>query len=114
MASLRTAELDNIVSLGNGIFQQATSLTTVKLAAIQSIGSGCFMSCSALTALILDIGDSAALPSLADSYAFYSTPISSGTGYIYVTDSRVEELKAETNWSAYAAQIRPISEYVAA
>ena len=114
MASLRTAELDNIVTLGNGIFQQASNLTTVKLSAIQSIGSGCFQSCSALTSLILDIGDSANLPSLADGYAFYSTPIASGTGYIYVTDSRVAELKAATNWSAFAAQIRPLSEYVAA
>lgn len=33
-------------------------------------------------------------------------------GYIYVPDALVDSYKAATNWSTYASQIRPLSEYV--
>lgn len=38
------------------------------------------------------------------------TPIESGTGYVYVPDNMVEAYKSTTNWSAYADQIKPLSE----
>lgn len=43
--------------------------------------------------------------------AFSETPISNGTGFIYVPDSLVDAYKAETNWSTFADQIKPLSEY---
>ena len=49
---------------------------------------------------------------LADKSAFNSTPIANGTGYIYVPDALVNDYKKATNWSVYANQIKPLSEYV--
>lgn len=43
---------------------------------------------------------------------FSNSAIASGTGYIYVPDALVEDYKVATNWSTYAAQIKPLSEYV--
>lgn len=49
---------------------------------------------------------------LVDKIAFNSTPIANGTGYIYVPDALVNDYKKATNWSVYANQIKPLSEYV--
>jgi len=35
-----------------------------------------------------------------------------GTGYIYVPDVLVDSYKSDANWSTYASQIKPLSEYV--
>lgn len=43
---------------------------------------------------------------------FTNTLIASGTGFIYVPDALVESYKTATNWSTYADQILPLSEYV--
>ena len=42
---------------------------------------------------------------------FNKTPIASGTGYIYVPDNKVDYVKSLKDYSAYASQIRPLSEY---
>ena len=47
---------------------------------------------------------------LGNSNSLTSTPIASKTGYIYVPDELVDSYKSATNWSAYADQIKPISE----
>lgn len=49
------------------------------------------------------------IPSL-DSNGWNITPISASTGYIYVKDDLVDQYKAATNWSAYAARILGWSE----
>ena len=43
--------------------------------------------------------------------AFDSTPIKSGNGYIYVPFALIEQYKAATNWSTYAAQFRALEDY---
>ena len=43
--------------------------------------------------------------------AFNSTPIKSGTGYIYVPMSLVDTYKSATNWSTFANQFRAIEDY---
>lgn len=48
---------------------------------------------------------------LADVSAFTSTPIDSGTGYIYVPRSLVDAYKTAGNWSTYANQIRALEDY---
>jgi len=64
--------------------------------------------CSGLTVLILR---SETICTLSNVNAFASTPIASGTGYIYVPSTLVDSYKAATNWSTYAAQIRAIEDY---
>lgn len=63
---------------------------------------------SSLVKLILP--NITAVPTLENVAAFGKTPIENGTGYIYVPDGLVEEMKVATNWSTYATQIKPISE----
>lgn len=48
---------------------------------------------------------------LADVSAFTSTPIDSGTGYIYVPRSLVDSYKTAENWSNYASQFRALEDY---
>lgn len=73
-----------------------------------SIGGQCFSGCSALKTVILRADTLCALGAMT---VFSSTPIFSGTGYIYVPAALVEEYKAATNWSGYATQIRAIEDY---
>ena len=49
---------------------------------------------------------------LVDKSAFQETLIESGNGYIYVPDKLIEQYKTATNWSVFANQIKPLSEYV--
>lgn len=46
---------------------------------------------------------------LSSDDAFIGTPISKGTGYIYVPDDLVDSYKTATNWSTFASQFRPLS-----
>ena len=67
-----------------------------------------FNGSSALSTLILRPNIVAKLQATG---AFTSTPINSGTGYIYVPSALVDSYKSATNWSSYADQIRAIEDY---
>lgn len=43
--------------------------------------------------------------------AFQSTPIASGTGFIYVPKALIETYKTATNWVTYANQFRALEDY---
>lgn len=106
---LTSVDIPLITSVSTSAFYNCRSLTSIDLPLVTSIGSSAFLSCSKLTALVLR--DTTTVCSLAYTNAFNSTPIKNGTGYIYVPDDLVDSYKAATNWSAYAAQIKPLSEY---
>ena len=89
-------------------FCKCSGLTSCDFAAVRSIGGYAFQNCSNLNTLILRGGTVAELK---NTGAFLSTPIKSGTGYIYVPASLVERYKGATNWSVYAAQFRAIEDY---
>ena len=100
---------DNCVTrIGGSAFNSCSALTTADFQTATSIGNYAFQSCSALTTLILRSGTMA---TLGNTRAFFSTPISSGTGYIYVPAALVDSYKAASNWSTYANQIRAIEDY---
>lgn len=67
-----------------------------------------FNGASSLTSLILRPNIVAGLQSTS---AFTGTPILSGTGYIYVPASKLNEYRSATNWSSLADQIRAIEDY---
>ena len=48
---------------------------------------------------------------LDDTSVFSDTPISKGTGYIYVPKALVESYQAHEKWSTYADQFRAIEDY---
>lgn len=74
------------------------------------IGTCAFQNCTNLQSVVLP--NATAVMSLSNSDAFADTPIANGTGYIYVPDALVNSYKSANNWSVYASQIRPLSEYV--
>ena len=89
-------------------FQECSSIPSFKvLGDVTSIGTYAFNKCSALQ--YIQFPNVTSVPTLGTS-VFTGTPIASGTGYIYVPDSLVDSFKSATNWSAYASQIKPISE----
>lgn len=66
-----------------------------------------FAQSSALIALVIDSSNLIPLPNV---NVLSATPISSGTGYVYVPDDLVDQYKVATNWATYASQIKGLSE----
>ncbi len=105
---LETVRLDSLTSLAQNAFQGCSNLSVADLGIVQSVNSGTFNNCGSLKSVILR---KTSMTTLASSYAFASTPIESGTGYIYVPATLVDTYKAATNWSTYAAQFRALEDY---
>lgn len=123
----------NMTTLKGSVFRDCSALTALDVSKVTTIsGMYVFKGCSGLshldfksltgrlnsssgfdgcTGLKAIVFRSETLISLT-SDSFKNSGIANGTGYIYVPDSLVEEYKAATNWSNYANQIKPLSEYV--
>ena len=91
-----------------GSFTGCSNLEKIDFDVLEEMKDADFYECSALTAVIIR---SPAVCTMSTSNAFKSTPIASGTGYIYVPAALVDSYKAATNWSKYAHQIRAIEDY---
>ena len=91
-----------------GSFMGCSNLAKIDFDVLEEMKDTDFFKCSALTAVIIR---SPAVCTMSKSNAFMSTPIESGTGYIYVPAALVDSYKAATNWSVYADQIRAIEAY---
>lgn len=63
--------------------------------------------CNNLKSLVLDFG---VFKPISGS-VFSNSTIAEGTGFVYVPDDKVNEVKALSGWSNYASQIKPLSEY---
>ena len=68
------------------------------------IGERAFSGCTSLTSLVLGGSTVCTL----STYALLSTPIASGSGYIYVPVSLITQYQVANNWSAYANQFSAI------
>ena len=91
-----------------GSFMGCSNLEKIDFDVLEEMKNADFYQCSALTAVIIR---TPAVCTMSDSNAFKSTPIASGTGYIYVPAALVDSYKAATNWSVYADHIRAIEDY---
>lgn len=100
---------DEITKVREYAFYEKKSLTSINLPVCTSIGSSAFNRCTKLTSIKL--ANTSKICTLSDSNAFNNTPIANKAGYIYVPDELVEQYKKSTNWSVYASQIKPLSEY---
>jgi hypothetical protein len=105
---LSSVELPSATSIGGYAFNNCYVLATLDLPVVASIGSRAFYS-SKLSTLVLRKSD--AICTLASDSAFYSTPVRTGTGYIYVPSALIETYKTASNWSAYAAKFRALEDY---
>ena len=106
--ALTSVDLPVATSVGAYAFESCAALTSVDLPAATSVGERTFYSCAKLETLILR---STTRATLSGTRVFTSTPIASGTGYIYVPRDLVDSYKAASNWSTYAAQFRAIEDY---
>ena len=98
-----------ITSIRVFTFYGCTNLALTELpSGVTTIETGAFNGCTKLSKFALP--NITSVPTLSSTNAFHSTPIASGTGYIYVPDDLVESFKSATNWSTYADQIKAISE----
>ena len=107
-SSLTTVDFPVATSIGSYAFYSCRSLTTADFPVATSIGTYAFNSCRVLKSLLLRGNN---VCTLSSTNAFNSTPIKSGTGYIYVPSALIEQYKAATNWSTYSAQFRALEDY---
>ena len=106
---LTSVNFPAVTTIGNYALNACSVLTSVDFPAATTIGNSAFSYCKKLTSVVLRKTDT--ICTLSSTFAFNNTPIKSGTGYIYVPDALVDQYKAATNWSTYAANIKPLSEY---
>lgn len=93
----------------SSVFYHCSKLPKMDLPVAASIATQAFYKCSVLETVI--IRKSNAICTLSNKNAFTSTPIASGTGYIYVPSALIDTYKSATNWSTYADQFRALEDY---
>lgn len=126
---LENALLWNVVSTENQCFQ-SSGIRVLIAPKLQSVGTqfcnGCsnleiavldsvttmqggmgFYNCRALKAVIIKQAD--VVPPLTTN-VFQASSVATGTGYVYVPESLIEQYKVATNWSSIASQIKGLNE----
>ena len=103
---LSSVVIDNCSSILDRCFQECYVLPEISLPMCSYIGQDAFIFCFSLSKITLGYSSVCSLKNA----AFYSTPIASGTGSIYVPASLVDAYKSAQYWSTYASRIFPISE----
>ena len=106
--SLTTANFPVATSIRTSAFQNCSSLTPANFPVATSIGTSAFQYCRSLKSLLLRNNK---VCTLSSTNTFNSTPISSGTGYIYVPYELIEQYKTANNWSTYASRFRALEDY---
>ena len=107
-SSLTTVDFPVATSIGTSAFQNCSSLTTANFPVATSIRTSAFQYCRSLKSLLLRNNK---VCTLSNTNTFNSTPISSGTGYIYVPSELIEQYKTANNWSTYASRFRALEDY---
>lgn len=120
-SGLESICLPSCRTLNEYAFNSCSILKHVDLPACTSLGRQAFSYCKSLTTVILR---AESVCKMASTNVFGGCNHIEGTvdrtynpeglkdGYIYVPDALVDSYKAATNWSTYASQIKPLSEYV--
>ena len=100
-----------VTMIGSSCFQGCASLKKIDFHSdISSAGSySAYSGCTNLTALIFR--SESKMATCISTGILDSTPILSGTGYIYVPRALIEDYKAATNWVTFADQFRALEDY---
>ena len=106
---LKSVNLPKLIGMGVHYFSDSTYLESVSFSVITGLGTYQFNGCAKLTRLILR--NTPSICTLSAVNCFTSTPIASGTGYIYVPRALVDSYKTATNWATYANQFRALEDY---
>ena len=106
---LKNANFPKLNQIWGRAFSFSSALEKLDFPLLTQIrGDGNFRNCTSLTALIIR---SSNVCTLTDADNFLSTPIASGTGYIYVPAALADSYRSATNWATYSSQIRAIEDY---
>lgn len=106
-AALTEVNIPKVETLGSA-FYSCTALAKLDLPNVTTITANAFQMCAALVAVIIRTNS---VCSLGSTNIFTSTPIKSGSGYIYVPSALVSSYKSDSKWSTFAAKIRAIEDY---
>ncbi len=106
--NMKTLRLDSATKIATNSIRQCRTLKHLYLLSAQTIESSAFSFSNSIVALVLG-GDVVCTLGSVDTLS--STPIGSGTGFIYVPRALVDSYKAATNWSTYANQFRALEDY---
>ena len=107
---LQNVNIPKCTIINGYAFQLCMSLKKIDLNVVKRISDSAFWNCKLLECV--KILNTETVCVLTSKYALEGTKIESGNGYIYVPDKLVQQYKTATNWSVYANQIKPLSEYV--
>lgn len=108
-SSLQKIELPKVKGLLGYDFQNDSLLEKIHFLNLEKIsGSYNFKNCSMLKSIIIE---TPIVCNLSSTNAFTGSSMETQECFIYVPDSLVEDYKNATNWSVYASQIKPLSEY---
>ena len=128
-AALKKIDMPQLKVIEPDAFNSCTALCDVNVPNAEEIMPNAFRTCSALERLDLHsavcIGKnalavtglhtlilrSATMCTASTGAPLGNTPISKGTGYIYVPAALIEDYKVAANWSTYANQFRAIEDY---
>ena len=105
---LENVNIPNLQTCGMSSFAYCYALTKLDFCCVKQIAPNCFQQCTSLNILIIRTNS---VCSLGNLNAFTDTPISAGTGYIYVPNALLEDYKTATNWVTYSDQFRAIEDY---
>lgn len=106
--SLVSVNMPLLAQMESHAFYDCYELPKLDFPKITYISYQTFQNCRKLTALILR---AESVVTLVSANSFTSTPIASGTGYIYVPSALVDSYKTATNWSSLATQFRALEDY---
>lgn len=104
--SITSYEDDDVTNVGAYSFYLCKSLVTAVFGSATNIGTSAFQGDNALESLVIKQSNSVCT---LNNYALAGTAFAKLK--IYVPDALVSSYKSATNWSNYASQIYPLSEY---
>jgi surface protein len=112
LTDLISTRTTNVLSNISYMFSGCTNLKTIRMpkncrTTSNITTTNAFENCTNLTAIIWE----QKTPIKSSNKMFAGSPVESGTCYIYVPDASVSAYKSSSLFSAYADQIKPISEY---
>lgn len=105
-SKLQSVDLQNVTFFADNAFNSALLLKTLKVNVKTTFGGNALRN-SKIETLVLTNDKMSILQGTLGT----NTPITDGTGYIYVPGALLDDYKTATNWVTYADQFRAIEDY---
>lgn len=107
-SKLHAVDIRSATEVNTAAFRGCSALPVLDLHCVTYIGDYAFYQTESLKALIIR---SESICELANTNAFTSSAIASGTGYIYIPAALKSQYEQASNWKTYASQFRALEDY---